>query len=791
MLRRPFDRNCGAWFSTYAEKLIESLSQPASLRPGGESQTDSVLSQWSSTTCRDPGCAGGGVRHAIGLYHSELILLSILFGAALTLGAAYALGSLALRRLAAPPEIALAVGAALESLLVFLALVAGAGYWPVYLAVGAAALAAYPRLRGKHGDEPLPWGRSAQARAAAALFAAYGIFYLVNALAPETVSDGIVYHLGLAYEYTRLGSFSRRIEFFHMLPQGMEMLFTMAFAFGRHSAARLVEFGIFVTGVPLIFRIGRRLGMGPVASLVAAVFYFTAPVIALTGATSYNDAALVFFTLAAFYLLLAWRDSTDWRYLPPAGLVAGFCYAIKFPGIFTAAGAVLFVLCQRPRKALWVVAGALAAVAPWAIRGSVLTRDPAAPLMSNIFHNPYFHAATETDLERGLRSLGTVPASQVPWELAFGDGLVGTYGPLLFAMPLALVALRKRNGWLVLASAVVLALPWYSNTGARFLMPALVFGGMALGMALPRPAAIAAIALQAIGCMPPLLDARLPAWQFRLHDFPWRAALRLEPEEQYLLHHSPEYRVTQMLERNTPPEARIFSFVPVANAYLARDVTVTWTSAEGDRMTDALRTASIYPYAWFYDWKASWPVQSLRALRFRMPVSYDGEWDIAEAQLYSGEVPIAPSPQWTLRAWPNRWEAPLAFDRLTVTHWRTWQPIRAGNYFEVDLDHPQLLTGVVLKTHTPAYRLMLDFYGQGAEGKWRRLTRFSDAIELPPLDLRLEAAKALRRDGFRYVLAPLALDAWAPLARRMRAEAPQWGMETVAEGGNAILFRIR
>lgn len=728
----------------------------------------------------------GKAGRATGLYYSELILLSILFGAALTLATAYALGSMALRRLPAPPEVALAVGAALESLLVFLALVAGIGYWPVYLAIGAAALAAYPGLRGKHSAEPLPWNR-----AAAALFAAYGIFYLVNALAPETVSDGIVYHLGLAYEYTRLGSFSRRIEFYHMLPQGMEMLFTMAFAFGRHSAAKLVEFGIFVAGVPLIFRIGRRLGMRPVASLVGAVFYFTAPVIALTGTTSYNDAALVFFTLAAFYLLLAWRDSADWRYLPAAGLVAGFCYAIKFPGIFTAAGAVLFVLCQRPRKALLVVAGAALAIAPWAIRSTVLTRDPAAPLMSAIFRNPYFHAATETDLERGLRSLGAVPASDVPWELAFGDRLVGTYGPLLFAMPLALIALRKRNGWLVLAAAVVLAIPWYSNSGARFLMPALVFGGMALGMALPRPAALAAIALQAIGCMPPLLDARLPAWQFRLHDFPWRAALRLEPEERYLLNHVPEYGVARMVERSTPPEARIFSLIPVANAYLARDVTVTWTSAEGDRMADALRTASIYPGQWFYDWKASWRPESLRALRFRMPASFEGEWDIAETQLYSGEVPIAPSPQWTLRAWPNRWEAPLAFDRLTVTGWRTWEPIRRGNYFEVDLDHPQLLTGVVLKTHTPAYRLMLDFYGQTLDGKWRRLTRYSDAIELPPLDLRLEAAKALRRNGFSYVLGPLGFDPWTPLARRMRSEAPQWGLETVAEGSNAVLFRIR
>ncbi len=414
-------------------------------------------------------------------YHSQLILLSILFGGAFTLASAYALGSIALRKLPAPPEIALAVGAVLESALVFLALLGGVGYWPVYLAIGASAMAAFPWLRGKHAGEAVPWNRTA-----AALFAAYGLFYLVNSLAPETLADGLTYHLGLPYEYTRLGTFPRRIEFYNMLPQGMEMLFTMAFAFGRHSAARLVEFGFFLAGVPLIFRIGRRLGMSDLASLVAAVFYFTAPVIAVTGVTSYNDAALVFYTLAAFYLLLVWRGTADARYLPAAGLLAGFCYDIKFSGIFTAAGAVLFVLWVRPQKAILVVAGAALAVAPWAIRSTVLTRDPVAPLMSSVFRNPYFHVATETDLAKSLRSLNAVAPARVPWELAFGDHLMGTYGPLLFALPLGLLALRKRSARLCLMAAAILAIPWYSNTGARFLMPSLTFAALALGMALPR-----------------------------------------------------------------------------------------------------------------------------------------------------------------------------------------------------------------------------------------------------------------------------------------------------------------
>ena len=44
-----------------------------------------------------------------------------------------------------------------------------------------------------------------RASAAFAVFCALsGVVYLVNAMAPEVLADGITYHLGLPYEYTRL-----------------------------------------------------------------------------------------------------------------------------------------------------------------------------------------------------------------------------------------------------------------------------------------------------------------------------------------------------------------------------------------------------------------------------------------------------------------------------------------------------------------------------------------------------------------------------------------------------------
>ncbi len=729
-----------------------------------------------------------------------LALLSIFFGAGFTLATAYTLGVVLLRRTPAPPEIALALGAVAESFLVFLCLLLNVAHWAVFLTIGLAALAALTRFRRVPLAEPArsPLGRSWLA--AALIFGAYGVWYCVNALAPETMADGITYHLGLPYEYVRLRSFPHHVAFYDLVPQGMEMLYTVAFAFGRHSAAKLVEFSLFLATLPLIFRLGRRMGAGDLACLVAAVFYFSAPVVGATGSSSYNDAAGVFFMLAAFYLLLVWRDTLNARYLPLAGLLAGFCYTIKLPGILVAAAAVLFVLAQRNRRAAAVVAiSACLVMAPWLIRNTVLTGNPAAPLMNSLFPNPAFHIATELELASGLRSLGSardglkdsVKPWQVPWELAFGDGLSGIFGPLLLVLPLGLLALRKPSGRLCWIAAVILALPWFANTGARFLMPSVALAALALGMALPAPAAWAAIVIQAVLCWPLVIGTWESRYYFRLHDFPLAAALRTESEDHYCKRSFEEYNVARLIEGTTPPDSRTLALLSVANAYLARDVTVTWQSAEGEQLLDTLRLASTYSDATAYDWKASWPAESLVALRFRLPVGYGAEFDISEVQLFLDDYHVFSSPEWAVSAWPNRWEGPLALDGNIASRWRTWEPVKAGMFFEIDLDHAQRLTSVVLISHAPAYHAAMEWYGQAPNGKWHLLSNAPAAQPRPKQDLRLEATRALRRAGYGFLLAPTGSGGNAPIGNLLLGHESEWGLERVGDAGRFYLFRVK
>ncbi len=729
-----------------------------------------------------------------------MLVLSILFGAALALAAAYAWGVLALRRLAAPPEIALALGAAVESLLVFLLLELHLGWWPAYLAVGLAPLAALPLL-GRTGINEAalePLGRYGRI-CAVVIFAAYGVWYLVNAMAPEVAPDGITYHLGLPFEYTRLGRFPSRVTFYGALPQGMEMLFTMAFAFGRHSAAKLVEFGFLAATPSLLLRISRRLGLPDRAWLVAAVFYFCAPVTGMTGASSYNEAALVFFTLAAFYLLLVWRDTRERWYLPAAGLAAGFCYAIKLPGAMVLAGAALWVAAwagaRRWRGLALLAAGALPAVLPWLARNAVVARNPLAPLANALFPNPYFHLLTERVLAANLAAWGQVTPLGAPWQLAFGDHLTGTFGPLLLALPLALLAWRSRAARLVMAAAVLLALPWFFNKGARFLMPSAALAGLALGAALAGVlngrAAWAAVVLQAIVCWPPLLNLLQPQpdYAFRLHSFPLAAALGIEPEADYLARSISEYPVARMVGKNTPADARIFSFDAAPNAYLPRDVTVSWQSAEGDRMADALQ-AAVFPDT-MYQRGGRWQEKPLMGFRFRAPAAQAGEWDVEEVEIYSKGKRVPVAADWTLRARPNLWEAPLAVDNNYATRWRTWRPIAAGMTLEVDFEVPVMADGIALVSHAPGDTMPLEIWAKQLSGAWRLVANSPPAEVSPAVPLRLEATAVLRRAGFGYILAPVEGSGYSPIGKDMLQNPHAWDLDKIAGAGWSVLFKVR
>jgi len=168
---------------------------------------------------------------------------------------------------------ALPVGAAILSLCVFLLLLAGAASATSFLALGICAQLPYlwrhnlaqPGVKHEPVDHISAWILTG-------ILSAYGVLYVIHALTPEIQPDALYYHLGQAAEYSRLGKFPAHIDFYSVLPQGMEMLYLFAFAFGEHPAAKLVHFAFLIATGPVLLAVGRKLGLGDTVCWTAAAF---------------------------------------------------------------------------------------------------------------------------------------------------------------------------------------------------------------------------------------------------------------------------------------------------------------------------------------------------------------------------------------------------------------------------------------------------------------------------------------------------------------------------------------
>ena len=227
-------------------------------------------------------------------------------------------------------------------------------------------------------------------------FLPFGLLYLIHALAPETTSDAIAYHLGLPAEWLRAGGFTGRSGFFETIPHGLETLFAAAIPLGGYTAAKLVHFAFFAATVPLIIDVARGFGFD---GRPAALLYFASPVAAMAGTAAYNDAALAFYTLAAFYLL----ERGGSEHAGPAGLAAGFCYAIKLSGGVVTLAAAVVLASRRSWRGLAAIAFM---VTPWLAHSWWLSGNPVAPMLLSWFPSPAFHPVTVAGWSEYVRSYG-------------------------------------------------------------------------------------------------------------------------------------------------------------------------------------------------------------------------------------------------------------------------------------------------------------------------------------------------------------------------------------------------
>ena len=660
--------------------------------------------------------------------------LAALAGAAFTVAACYGLGAILAARLGARLRrgekfpLAFVLGAAILHLAIFAGMALHIAYRPVLIALLAACVAAalvtgdwrLPAAQDTERDKSLPGGIR---YLFGIIAAAFTVLYLFNAWAPEISPDGSSYHLGLVSRYLRAHGFERvTTNMLLSFSEGVEMLYVPAFAIGRHSAAALVHFAFLLALALAVLAYGKRIGK-PQAGAAAALLVYLSPIVGIDGTTAYTDVATAAIVFSVFYWIQLWDGNRDSRLLVAAGLLAGYCYAAKYTAFVMLVYAVGFV-AWRTRKwqpVVLLVGCSMIMAAPWVAKDWIYLHNPVAPFANQWFPNPYLYVLIEKLWTARMRTYGLQNLWTLPLEVTIrGEATQGLLGPVFLAAPLALLALWSREGRKLVVPCALILITYFGNIGTRFLIPCLPFLSLAMLIALDgaAPALALLIVFHAVTSWPTVLMRYTHAWS--LQSIPYKAALRIIPEEAYLGAH-PEYQWARMVEKYVPPGKLVFTLTGLPDAYTKREVLISYWGGLNNDIWDALTVG----------WNKAWQparlssfilpggnYRRLRVVQIGTATIPEEQWNIHEMRLFHGGSELPRGPAWRLQASPNPWGVQRAFDNSEATRWRSWETLRPGMWITVDLGREEAVDRVQLELSGDEWDARMRLETTDANGRW-------------------------------------------------------------------------
>jgi hypothetical protein len=699
---------------------------------------------------------------------------SILFGALFTVACAYALGRIVLRslRLTLYREeerlLGFVTGAAALHVCLFALLAAKLVYDASLLALGfIILLAAWKTGALRSSSLPLPPLPGFWRWLFPVAWLPAAVVCFIYAMAPEMSPDGSTYHLGtMARFYREHGFVPIPMNMYAHLSQGVDVLFLNAFAFGRHSAAALVHCAFLLVLPWLLVAVGKRAGY-PVAGAAAGLFFAWSPVVMIDGSSAYNDVALAAVIAAIFAVTEVAREKWQPGIALWLGLLAGYCYAVKYTAFVAVPFALWFVITAVRREKLPLLrplarfsAGVAAMATPWMIRNAVYYQNPFSPLLNRWFPNPGIHLSFEQSYTEFMRKyVGLESYASLPLELTVrGSVLGGLLGWLFLLAPLGLFAARSRFGRKVVIAAVWFALPYAANVGTRFLIPALPFIGLAMAIAIPvrvAPAILAVLVLaHGMSNFPDIPKRYCNPDAWRIQKIPLKQALRIESEDSWLSRRMPSYPTAKMVERSTHAGAVVYAFNQIPEAYTTREIWTGYQSARGEMLRETILSPLIPDWLPNRDLRFIFPPRKLRAVRVSQTASGSLDvWSVSEFRVVNQGRELARDPRWRLSSNSYPWDLPFAFDNWPMTRWKSWRRLEPGTHIQVDFPTPVQVSEVRLESTTDQYQAVIRLEGRREDGVWELLDPEPEPKGMPPiLNSRRLAVEELKRNGVHYLL---------------------------------------
>jgi len=724
-----------------------------------------------------------------------------LLGAAATVAGCYAAGALLVDWAKAPLKrierfpLSFVLGASVLHLIIFGVLAMKIAYRPLVVGVLAVPIA-WAVWKGSwklQGDAVAPLSRALKILYGT-IFTAFTIIYFFHAWAPESSPDGSSYHLGLVARYLRVHGFEKVITtMYASLSAGVEMLYFPAFAIGKHSAAALVHYAFLVALAMAMFAYGRRIGK-PWVGAAGALLVYASPVVGLDGSIAYNDCGVAAIAFSVFYFLEIWEETRAPRLLIPIGFLAGYCYAAKYTAFLMTIYAVGFVAWKSRRE--WsrplVVAGCAAImIVPWVAKDWIYMQNPAAPFFNKTFRNPYRRVVAEQEFNDFLSRYGVENKWTLPLEVTIrGEKTTGLIGPVFLLAPLALLALRFREGRRLLLAGLLLFAPYLANVGTRFLIPCLPFFSLAMALAISYPPALAAILVfHAVASWPSIIPRYASKYAWRLDRILYKQAIRKIPQDIYLRQNFGGYGIARMIDDAVPQGAPVLAVNGLPDSYSTHEILVGFQAAYNDDLADILNAGwdeSRQPTRRITFKFPTQTVHRLRVLQTAAGAPLE-EFKAHEVRFFLNGVELARDLHWRLRAWPNPWDVQLAFDNSPATRWRSWETAAPGMYLDADFGKNQAVDEVRLDTSFDYANIRLQVETMDASGKWVKIVSDPDTkIIQAPVAIRKWASRELHARGIDYIV--MQDTDWG--AEDMREDPDSWGFEVIAKGYGARIYKV-
>src|SRR6185295_6604915 len=128
------------------------------------------------------------------------------------------------------------------------------------------------------------------------------------------------------------------------------------------------------------------------------------------------------------------------------------------------------------------------------------------------------------------------------------------------------------------------------------------------------------------------------------------------------------------------------------------------------------------------------PERKVRRMRVvqKSQAPYPQQWSAHELRFYNHGLELTRKTGWRLHAWPNPWQAQLAFDNSLATRWRSGETASPGMFLDVDFGQEESVDEVRLIASSDSEPAQLELESMNPlTGAWEKVAGNPPAVRAP------------------------------------------------------------